>query len=274
MAEHFIKPARSVKTQYANVVINPDGTNVGQTQNSYLRTIVSEAITFSAGAAGTSGVVSLQMAPVFNALGTYVGTLGDSSFSWTTGTILTAEVAFNSNLTQTEFLASLTNGQYAIDYSYGLVYYKKATTGTADSANYKSRQFLATDSSNNAYVSLGTQLSVINDQIEQRPILPSNNKTTVLAASLVVVAASCRVVEIRVTNTKASAQYIQLHNSTTLPADTSVPFDIFYVPALTTVSYSPSSEVFLSNGLVVCNSSTAATKTIGSADCWFNVDYR
>ena len=75
-------------------------------------------------------------------------------------------------------------------------------------------------------------------------------------------------------NSKTSKQFIQLHDSATLPADTAVPKIIWSVPA--------SSNFFLEfaeigrkcdYGIVLCNSSTAETKTLGSDDCWFNVQY-
>lgn len=69
---------------------------------------------------------------------------------------------------------------------------------------------------------------------------------------------------------KASNQFIQLHNSTAVPADTAVPYvswkaaagDNFFI-------YIPVGGIPFDTGISVCNSSTVATKTIGSADCQF-----
>ena len=76
-------------------------------------------------------------------------------------------------------------------------------------------------------------------------------------------------------NAKTSAQFIQLHDSATLPANAAVPAIIFSVPASSNFFYD-FNEVgrFCENGIVVCNSSTGATKTLGSADCWFNIQYK
>ena len=75
-------------------------------------------------------------------------------------------------------------------------------------------------------------------------------------------------------NSKATAQFIQLHDSATLPADAAVPVAIFSIPGLTNFSFDFGSygKKFL-NGITLCNSSTGPTKTIGSADCWFDVRY-
>jgi hypothetical protein len=104
--------------------------------------ISAESVSFSAGAAGTTGVVTLDKAPVYDNSGARVGSFGDTSFSWVTGTILTTEVRLNlvEYQTDTEFLATLSNGQFAIDYVLGKIYYCKATNGTSDTCNYTTRQ--------------------------------------------------------------------------------------------------------------------------------------
>lgn len=70
------------------------------------------------------------------------------------------------------------------------------------------------------------------------------------------------------------AQFVQLHDAQQLPADTAVPVVIVAVPAASNFSldYTNSPRVFV-RGIIVCNSTTAATKTIGAANCWFDAQY-
>ncbi len=75
-----------------------------------------------------------------------------------------------------------------------------------------------------------------------------------------------------VTNTNAAARYIQLFDAAALPPDGTVPSVLLGSLA------SGATQVFdfgiwgwpFANGIVVCNSTTAATKAIGSADSWFS----
>jgi hypothetical protein len=75
-------------------------------------------------------------------------------------------------------------------------------------------------------------------------------------------------------NSKASAQFIQIHDAAALPADTAVPVVTMTVAASSnfSIDFGVYGRTF-TNGIVICNSSTGPTKTIGSADCWFDAQY-
>jgi len=122
-------------------------------------------------------------------------------------------------------------------------------------------------------VYLGTALDATNDTVGVTPRDTSHNNTSAYATSLVVKASAGKLFEIRGYNSKASAQFIQVHDAASLPANGAVPEETFTVGASSNFSISfPQGKAF-STGIVISNSSTGATKTIGSADCWFSSDF-
>lgn len=75
-------------------------------------------------------------------------------------------------------------------------------------------------------------------------------------------------------NTKAANQFLNVFAASALPADGAVPLFSWVLAANSgiTFSWAPNGRRFHA-GLVLCNSSTDATKTIGAADCFFDVQY-
>lgn len=102
--------------------------------------------------------------------------------------------------------------------------------------------------------------------------LPLSKHSQALASSLVAMTGTAYLVSFTVNNTNAAAQFIQFHDARTLPSDGAIPAVTFTAAASSDkfVSYTLPGRLFEA-GIVVCNSSTAATKTIGAADCFFDV---
>lgn len=103
--------------------------------------------------------------------------------------------------------------------------------------------------------------------------LPLNIHSNGLSASLIVKTGQALLYGFTVLNTNASAQFIQVFDATSVPADGAVPAVVFTVAGSGDkgVSWIPGRT--FQQGIVICNSSTAATKTVGSADCFFDAQF-
>jgi hypothetical protein len=106
-------------------------------------------------------------------------------------------------------------------------------------------------------------------------LAPDNNPSAALEASRVIKASPGVLYGLSGYNANAGTRYIQLFNSTTLPADTAVP--VLTIPVATGASFNIDFGAYgmgFSVGIVVCNSSTGPTKTIGAADSWFTPRFK
>lgn len=99
--------------------------------------------------------------------------------------------------------------------------------------------------------------------------------STAYEASRVLKASAGTLISVFGYNSKASAQFIQVHNTTSVPADTAVPIVVFTVAATGNFALDiPITGLTMATGISVCNSSTGPTKTVGSADCWFTASVK
>lgn len=102
----------------------------------------------------------------------------------------------------------------------------------------------------------------------------SNDTSTAYEASSVTKASAGTVYGVTGYNSKTSAQFFQFFNSTTVPADATAPVITIRVAAQS--NFSIDFGVYgrrFSTGISWSNSSTGATKTIGSADMFVDVNY-
>lgn len=104
---------------------------------------------------------------------------------------------------------------------------------------------------------------------------PLTNPSTAYATSKVIKASPGVLFGLMGYNSKASAQFIQLHDAASLPADATVPVEVITVAASSNfnIDFGVHGRGF-AIGIVACNSSTGPTKTIGSADVWFAPRYK
>jgi hypothetical protein len=100
-----------------------------------------------------------------------------------------------------------------------------------------------------------------------------NANPGVLASSFVVKPTSGLLFGFTACSTNAGSQFIQFHNAAALPANGAVPLFFFPVASSNVVAFGWTPPRAFRNGIVICNSSTAGTLTIGAADCLFDVQY-
>jgi hypothetical protein len=74
-------------------------------------------------------------------------------------------------------------------------------------------------------------------------------------------------------NSNVGSQFIQVFDARDLPADGVVPNIVFTVAGSGNlgVEYLPGRRFEV--GIIICNSTTGPTKTLGAADCWFDAQY-
>jgi hypothetical protein len=108
------------------------------------------------------------------------------------------------------------------------------------------------------------------------PVVPRypNSKSNALENSRVVNSGATQLYGFAGVNTNAAAQFILAFDRTGVPANGAIPDFVLKAPASDNFwcSWAPAWRNF-SEGVVLCNSSTAATLTIGVADCWFDAQY-
>lgn len=115
--------------------------------------------------------------------------------------------------------------------------------------------------------------------IRRVPIVDSTTQWTPatqggLVASKIFKASAGVLRSVHVVNNKTTAQYIMVLNSATLSADGATPIDVGIAEAGANFFFDYGEDgLYCSSGITICNSSTLATKTIGSADCIINGRY-
>lgn len=119
-----------------------------------------------------------------------------------------------------------------------------------------------------------TRTLTTTDNVTNTPVASSLSASTAYETNRVVKASAGRLFVVNGYNSLGSAQFIQVHNAASLPADTAVPVCVITVAASSnfSIDFGPLG-IPLSTGIVLCNSTTGPTKTIGAANCYFTVSY-
>lgn len=101
---------------------------------------------------------------------------------------------------------------------------------------------------------------------------PYNGTTQALANSLIAMAGPCRLFGLMASSTRASGQFIQVFDANVVPANGAIPFASVDIATVTAKGlYWGSIGRWCKYGVVVCNSTTQGSLTLGSADCLFDV---
>lgn len=103
--------------------------------------------------------------------------------------------------------------------------------------------------------------------------LPLNSRSLAYEKARVVKAGPATLYGFSVYNSKVSAQFVLVFDSATLPANGAIPEAVFTVATVANLGVAWWPGRTFERGIVLANSSTGPTLTIGSADCWFDAQY-
>lgn len=106
------------------------------------------------------------------------------------------------------------------------------------------------------------------------PFVPVSVSSVALAKALTVKSGAGLLFGFTLFSSNVAAQFIQLHDATAVPANGAVPVAVFTVATVANlgVSYMPCGRLFR-EGIIIVNSTTSSTLTIGAADCFFDAQY-
>ena len=124
-------------------------------------------------------------------------------------------------------------------------------------------------------VTAGLRPDLLRGELHELAIagLPLNKHSNAYGAFLSVLSGPGLLYGFAVYNSNAATQFIQLHDSEVLPPDGAVPVMFWPVATVSTFSLGYLPGRSFQRGIVLCNSSTGPTKTIGAADCFFDAQY-
>lgn len=231
-------------------------------------------LTADAGQAAGTIVVAFLGAKIMSQLGDVVGSWGDTSFSFGTGTILTRRKAFRGLLAEQGendgelvTLAGLkraqrvtegfSNGDYCIDHSKGVIYGVKATTGTSDTVSYK-LGVTAINGSDSGVTLAGLRTA----------------RTTGNAGTLQASATGANFAAVRIQN-GGTAQYFQVHNDADgAGLSSSTMREIIWLDAYESGTIIPQKPEEYGSGIFIGSSSTGGgTYTAGATDNFIVCEY-
>lgn len=108
---------------------------------------------------------------------------------------------------------------------------------------------------------------------ETDALVPLNHSSIAYANACIVKSGTGFLYGFSVYNSSGSAQFIQVFDARTLPAEGAIPAAFYKVETVANLRVSWLPGRTFTAGIVLVNSSTGPTKTIGSADCWFDAQY-
>lgn len=104
--------------------------------------------------------------------------------------------------------------------------------------------------------------------------VPANATSPALASSIVATTGVCRLFGFTATSTNVAAQFVLVFDALTVPSNNAVPLFAVNVAAASPASvYFGSVGRSFDRGIVICNSTTQGTLTLGAADTLFDVQY-